>query len=328
MRYPIGRIPHFVQGGTDVHTPLDLRLDRKTQTQLLILNLIRKSGGISRIDLAAKLGLTKSAMTLLTNGMIDEGLLNEKEEVPQGQQKRGRRKVLLQIEPSCRLAFGAVIGKGSLSVGLTDLSGASLERRSISTEGMTYRDVLGMITELTKAMLKENYIPQKRVLGIGVALEDRAADLIEGATGSEKLLRLKRDLSYGLQLPIVTVRAAAGALLAQRLFFSENVQNALLLHVDGRTAEAALLTDGHIYSGSQNLLSFACRDVDPLKLAADYIRLFRPEKIFLSGVGFSAETAQPISGVPTQYTDLEGRNRHLCGCAAAVERLFYLDSSF
>lgn len=310
-----------------MQTPLDLRLDRKTQTQLLILNLIRQSGGISRIDLAAKLGLTKSAMTVLTNEMIAEGLLNEKEEIPQGQQKRGRRKVLLQIEPSCRLAFGAVIGRGTLSVGLTDLSGASLERRSLSTAGMTYRDILGAIAELTKALLKENYIPQKSVLGIGVALEDRAADLVEGSTGNEKLQRLKRDLSHGLNLPIVTVRAAVGALLAQRLFFGEKVRSALLLHVDGRTAEAALLTDGHAYSGSQNELSFACRDIDPLKLAADYIRLFRPEKIFFSGVGFSAETAQPIGGVPTQYTDLEGRNRHLCGCAAAVERLFYLDSS-
>ncbi len=310
-----------------MHTPLDLRLDRKTQTQLLILNLIRQSGGISRIDLAAKLGLTKSAMTVLTNEMIDEGLLNEKEEIPQGQQKRGRRKVLLQIEPSCRLAFGAVIGNGTLSVGLTDLSGASLERRSLSTADMTYRDILGAIAELTQAILKENYIPQKSVLGIGVAVEDRAADLIEGATGSEKLLRLKRDLAHGLNLPIVTVRAAAGALLAQRLFFGENVKNALLLHVDGRTAEVAMLTDGRVYSGSQNMLSFACRDIDPLKLAGDYIRLLRPEKIYLSGVGFSEETAQPITGVPTQYTDLEGRNRHLCGCAAAVERLFYLDSS-
>lgn len=310
-----------------MHTPLDLRLDRKTQTQLLVLNLIRKSGGISRIDLAAKLGLTKSAMTLLTNEMIAEGLLSEHEELPQGQQKRGRRKVILQIEPSCRLVFGAVIGKGTLSVGLTNLQGASLERTSVLIEGMTYRDVLGAIVGLVETMLKENYIPPKSVLGIGVAVEDRAADLIEGATGSEKLLRLKRDLSHGISLPIITARAAVGALLAQRLFLSETARHALLLHVDGSTAEVGLLADGRVYSGAQDALSFACRDVDPLKLAADYIRLFSPEKIYLSGIGFSEETAQPISGIPTQYTDLEGRNRHLCGCAIAVERLFYLDSS-
>lgn len=310
-----------------MHTPLDLRLDRKTQTQLLILNLIRKSGGISRIDLAAKLGLTKSAMTMLTNEMIEDGLLNEQEELPQRQQKRGRRKVLLQIEPSCRLAFGAVIGKESLSVGLTNLHGESLERRSVSTDGMTYRDVLSVIVDLVKVMLKENYIPQKNVLGIGVAVEDRAADLIEGVNGNEKLARLKRDLSYGISLPVITARACVGALLAQRLFFGETVRHALLLHADGRTAEVGLLVDGKVYSGAQNTLSFACKDIDPLKLAADYIRLIQPEKVYLSGVGFSEETAQLISGIPTQYTDFEGRNRHLCGCAIAVERLFYLDSS-
>ena len=305
---------------------LDLSLDRKTQEKIMIINLIRRNEGISRKELAAKLKLTKSAMTKLTNEMAEENLLVEEEEAPNGQQKRGRRKVKLFIDPHSRLAFGATVTKGTISVGLSNLRGDSLERRSVQIADMSYRDVLSVIAREVESMLKENYLPQKNVLGIGVAVEDRAMDMIEGASGKEKLAKLKRELSYGISLPVVTARAASGALLIQRLFAEEKTDNAILLNCDGITTEIGMLFGGRIYGGANECLNFACKTVDPIRLLTDYSRLFSPEMIYLCGIGFSEDTAAQ-SQIKAKYFPLEGRDLHLCGCAIAVEKLFYIDSS-
>ena len=70
-----------------MNTPLNPRVDMKTRSKLLILNMIRHSGACSRIDLSARIGMTKSAVTLLTSEMMQEGFLHELGENTETQQK-------------------------------------------------------------------------------------------------------------------------------------------------------------------------------------------------------------------------------------------------
>lgn len=327
-----------------MNTPLNPRVDMKTRSKLLILNMIRRSGACSRIDLSAKIGITKSAVTLLTGEMIQDGLLFEQGENASVQQKRGRRKVLLSIDPNCRLAFGAAIEEKTLTVGLSNLCGDSLERIQTDIEGMHYRTVLSTLFEQVQKMMRDNCIPSTRILGIGVVLGDRAAGLVEGGASAEKLTRLKRDLAYAVKIPIITARTASGALIAQRLFYGENARHAVLLRCGETTpAEVGVLLNGRPYSGVHGQLGAEFSAAGETlagraaKLAALYAKLIDPEKIFLCGGLFDEEEmlrmvsdrAVEIAGRPITIlrAAVKEEGLHLCGCAICVERCFYLDST-
>ena len=326
-----------------MNTPINPRIDMKTRSKLLILNMIRRNGACSRIDLSSKIGITKSAVTLLTAEMLQDGLLTEGAEGSLIQQKRGRRKVLLTIDPNCRLAFGASIGDHFLTIGLSNLRGDSLEHIQIDIRGIHYRAVLGMLFERVQQMIHDNYLSSNHILGIVVVLEDRAANLIEGGGGAEKLARLKRDLAYAVKIPIITARTASGALIAQRLFYGENTRHAVLLHCDeAPPIEVGILLNGRPYSGVRGQLGSDFRTVSgtlserAAHMAALYAQLIDPEKIFLCGRFFHEESM--LQSVSEQAVKIAGRPitmlraavkddyLHLCGCAICVERCFYLDS--
>ena len=75
------------------------KLDLKRQNRLQILRVIRENGPISRVDIAAELELTRAAVTIITNEMIAQGVLQELGEAPIEPDKlqKGRRKVLIGI---------------------------------------------------------------------------------------------------------------------------------------------------------------------------------------------------------------------------------------
>ncbi len=328
-----------------MNTLINHRLDMKTKSRIDILNCIRYYKACSRVDIASSLGIAKSLVTVLTNEMIQEGLLLECGESTAQTQKRGRRKVLLKIDENCRLVFGAVIEKDGIVVGITNLNGDSLEKRRMPI-GNTYREMLSQIVVAVEEICSENYISLKRVLGIGVCLSDSAADLVEGAGSAERLTRLKRDLSHALTIPIITSRTVSGMLIAQRLFGGGNVRHAALVRCCGQTAEVGILINGKPYSGSRGLIaaqtgSAVEPSIDPVHQTAQTAALcasvLDPEKILFGGTLIAAEGA--FEAVADEMQQLLGRRIlceraftteeriYLAGCAIAVERRFYLDSS-
>lgn len=71
------------------------KLDLKRQNRMQVLRLIQREGNASRIDMAATLELTRAAVTIITNELIEEGILYEmgeqkyafNERIPKGRKK-------------------------------------------------------------------------------------------------------------------------------------------------------------------------------------------------------------------------------------------------
>ena len=84
------------------------------------LDLIRFTpGGISRADLARRIGLTRSAVTTIVNDLISLGLVHEAENGPA---TGGRRPILLEINPQRGFIVGIDMGATHLGLLLTDFS--------------------------------------------------------------------------------------------------------------------------------------------------------------------------------------------------------------
>lgn len=87
------------------------KLDLKRRNRMQILRVIRESGPISRVDVASALEITRAAVTIITNEMIEEGVLVEIGEAPVNAEKlqKGRRKILIDINVNSRFALGATV---------------------------------------------------------------------------------------------------------------------------------------------------------------------------------------------------------------------------
>ena len=76
------------------------KLDLKRRNRMQVLKAVREKGPISRVDIAALLQITRAAVTIITNEMIDQHILEEVGEEPaepNGSTRKGRRKILLDI---------------------------------------------------------------------------------------------------------------------------------------------------------------------------------------------------------------------------------------
>lgn len=100
-------------------------LNVKIHSKLLLINHVRfSSSGISRADLARKMGLSRAAISSIVNDLIVIGLLHE---VAEGAATGGRRAVLLEINPESGYVLGVDMGATHLGLVLADFSARVIE---------------------------------------------------------------------------------------------------------------------------------------------------------------------------------------------------------
>lgn len=94
----------------------------------VLLSIIRRQPGISRLDLARLTGLSPSAVTGIVDRLNEQGFLIE-DRGPAGRAALGRPPIGLSIDDAARCAIGVEITPGEATLALADLSGRILEER-------------------------------------------------------------------------------------------------------------------------------------------------------------------------------------------------------
>lgn len=90
-----------------------------------MLDLIRFSaGGISRVEIARQLGLTRAAVTAIVNDLLASGVIREAESILR---PTGRPPTVLEINPSLGYVIGIDVGATHLHLLLTDLTAHILD---------------------------------------------------------------------------------------------------------------------------------------------------------------------------------------------------------
>ena len=149
------------------------KLDLKRRNRMQILRVIRESGPISRVDVASALEITRAAVTIITNEMIEEGVLVEIGEAPVNTEKlqKGRRKILIDINVNSRFALGATVDEKEVSVGLTNLNSEILDKSSmVIDERTTSKDIINYIIKTSNEMIDNSCLTRDKILGLGVGV--------------------------------------------------------------------------------------------------------------------------------------------------------------
>jgi N-acetylglucosamine repressor len=100
---------------------------RKTTRQInkqIVMSLIKEHQNLSRADLARLLEMRRSAVSLIVNELLEEGLIFESEMGGEGQ--RGRKPTFLQIDSRRRCVVAVDIRKTQTFLVATDLTGKHL----------------------------------------------------------------------------------------------------------------------------------------------------------------------------------------------------------
>lgn len=149
------------------------KLDLKRRNRMQILRVIRESGPISRVDVASALEITRAAVTIITNEMIEEGVLVEIGEAPVNTEKlqKGRRKILIDINVNSRFALGATVDEREVTVGLTNLNSEVLDKESmVIDDRTTSKDIINYIIKSCNEMVANSCLTKDKILGLGVGI--------------------------------------------------------------------------------------------------------------------------------------------------------------
>ncbi len=149
------------------------KLDLKRRNRMQILRIIRECGPISRVDVASALEITRAAVTIITNEMIEEGVLVEIGEAPVNTEKlqKGRRKILIDININSRFALGATVDEKEVSIGLTNLNSEILDKSSmVIDERTTSKDIINYIIKACNTMIENSALTKDKILGLGVGV--------------------------------------------------------------------------------------------------------------------------------------------------------------
>jgi predicted NBD/HSP70 family sugar kinase len=196
----------------------DFRVATRTTSreinQRIALNLVREHQPISRADLARKMNVTRSVVSVLIAELMAEGLIREG---VTGEARRGRKPTFLHLSTQDRLVVAVDIRLSRTYLMLSDFEGQqiSLEKYStILSPAALVKDLAKRITRLLKT-----HGAVAHCKGIGVAVpgivDQRTGRILNAPTLGWRDVELLSGLASQTGLPVHIENAARACALAQ-----------------------------------------------------------------------------------------------------------------
>ncbi|HSK56364.1 MAG TPA: ROK family transcriptional regulator [Jiangellales bacterium] len=137
----------------------------ESATQARVLKLLRDHGPLSRVELADRLGLSRTTMAVEVGRLVEQELAAE---VGPAASRGGRRSTLVDLSPSVRFV-GVAIGATAMTVAVTDGRLAVLGQRHQDVDVRQGPEhVLAIAIELARKVLAEQGVHRPAGVGIGV----------------------------------------------------------------------------------------------------------------------------------------------------------------
>ncbi len=145
-----------------------------------VLDLIRFTpGGISRVELAQRMDLSKAAMTMIVNDLLDCQIIHE---IESRSRQSGRPPIILEVDPTRGHVLGIDLGASHISIILTDLGARIIDEIEVPFNIANGPDAcLNQVDFLMKNLLEKNQLGIKNINSIGMGVPgpiDSAAGVV------------------------------------------------------------------------------------------------------------------------------------------------------
>jgi N-acetylglucosamine repressor len=229
--------------------------------RVLVLNLVRDNGALSRADIARLAGLSPSTVTSIAASLLEDGLLVEDVQAAGGASPVatgviGRPATLLRIDPSAGHVVGVKLAPDSLTATVTDLDATPLAMASLPHGPRADHDAVGdLFASAVERVLAAAGLDEEVLLGVGVGVPGT----VEPASGAVTRSPLPdwagedlRDLlQERLDLPVLVDNDVNTLTIAEQLFGAGRGLSNLVVLTVGRGIGMGLVVDGRLARGAR-----------------------------------------------------------------------------
>lgn len=248
------------------------KLDLKRQNRMHVLRFLRNNGPTCRVDIAEGIGITKAAVTIIINEMIDEGILRERGEQPpdsDGKASRGRKKILIDVNETWRLAMGLLLDDDRITLGLCTLKGKTVEKQTCPMpDRKNVVSVLRTVREMYESLLYKNDLKPEQMVGMGICISPEYYDRVGYVTDAQPgTSALELGLRVFCDLPLVFGTVTEGAAMAEIDFRPEGTKppvNVVVQRVD-RDLDCTIMIGREIYRGGSRKPGLAVQEGSPAR---------------------------------------------------------------
>jgi predicted NBD/HSP70 family sugar kinase len=133
----------------------------------VVLDAIRQSAGVSRVELAGRTGLTQQAVSNIVRRLIQDGLVSESGQIQTG---LGKPRMSLQVNERANHAVGVHIDPHSITYVVLNLVGDVVARRARRPPaGASPATVIRQVARAVGDLVAGSGVAAGSVLGLGVA---------------------------------------------------------------------------------------------------------------------------------------------------------------
>jgi N-acetylglucosamine repressor len=219
----------------------------RVHNERLVVRTVYDLGPISRADVARQTGLTRTTVSDVVTGLLDEGVVRE---IGRGPSSGGKAPILLEVDQDARLVVGLDLGEEHFAGSLVNLRGEIRRSVELPVAGRDGDDAVQLVFLLLDELLDGIAAP---LLGIGIG----TPGLVDSRTGTiRRAVNLDwRDLPLGAivgdryGVPVNVANDSQAAALAEYTFAGgDRVPNLIAIRV-GRGIGAGLILRGALFQG-------------------------------------------------------------------------------
>jgi predicted NBD/HSP70 family sugar kinase len=228
---------------------------RRPKTRGVVLDLIRAAGTISRIELATNSGLTPPTITQVVRELIAHGLVVE---VGRGVSTGGKRRTLLQLNPTAGYAVGVLFERNLCVIVVVDLAGRQVARTSFPGTALLPPDkALPLVASRVNALLETAGMDRDQILGVGLASygpQDRRSGVLLTHQPTDEWFGypVAPRLSDVLGLPVLLDNDAAAAAIGEYWLGTVEPHAAYGCIYMASGIGGSVVTSGQVYRGSSS----------------------------------------------------------------------------
>ena len=236
--------------------PMPVRNLMRAINRSKILETIRTTGMISRIDIARNTGLSQALVTGLTADLIKKGLILEKQA---GEYEGGRRPMLLALNPEGAFVVGVNLSVTELSVVIVNFEGVVVASHAQPLEPIRHSvsEIAVSVVRAVQACIWEANFAKEQVSGVGIGLPG----LVDPDSGHIRFLpnygwqnvNLKELVQSKLNHPCYIDNSSNTLALAEQWFGEgKGVDNFLVVTIENGVGLGAVI-NGRIYRGQEGI---------------------------------------------------------------------------
>lgn len=234
--------------------------------RVLIVDLVRRNPGISRVELSERTGLTSQTITNICEALAGQGLIEEAGRVVGGS---GRPRTTYRVIPSGRHAVGLHIDPARAVLALVDLAGEVVARSSLEMPVTADpQEDLDAIALGVRALVEDNGIALPDLSGLGVAAPGPIAKGSGTVVSPPNLrgwdvVRLRDELGVRLGIPVELEKDTVAAVTGELWAGTAPSDDFLFVYLGTGTGGGIVLNGEVAHGSSGNLGNFGHLIGDP-----------------------------------------------------------------